>query len=246
MKDRIALVTGGMGDIGTAICKELASNGAKIIAADRMDKKKSKQWQSEQKKQGYDFDVVCMDVAQYESCVEVAKEVEKNIGLVDIIVNGAGTINDSTFHKMTVEQWMEVVHTDLDSMFNVTRPFINGMISRNYGRIINISSVNAQKGQFGQTNYASAKSGIYGFTKSLAQEVARRGITVNAVSPGYVESHMVMSIEESIREKIAATIPVGRFAKPSEIAWAVCFLASERSGFITGSNLAINGGLHMY
>lgn len=178
--------------------------------------------------------------------MRMAAEVEKNFGPVDILVNAAGTIQDASFRKMTVEQWNQVVHTDLDSMFNVTKQFINGMIDRKYGRIINISSVNGEKGQYGQTNYSSAKSGVYGFTKSLAQEVAKYGITVNSISPGYVESRMVMSIPEEVRKQIIAQIPVGRLAKPDEIAWAIAFLASERSGFITGSNLAINGGIHMY
>jgi acetoacetyl-CoA reductase len=146
---------------------------------------------------------------------------------------------------MTQKQWNQVVHTDLDSMFNVTRQFINGMMARGYGRIVNISSVNAKKGQFGQTNYASAKSGVYGFTKSLALEVARKGVTVNAISPGYVDSKMVNTIPEPIRKKIIATIPIGRLAKPEEIAWAIAFLASEKSGFLTGSNLSDNGGIHM-
>lgn len=246
MKNRIALITGGIGDIGTAICHELIKNGAKVIAVDRIDKEKADAWRSEQKKQGYDIDFFHVDVIDYDSCAKMAAEVEKKVGDIDILVNGAGTIKDSSFQKMTPEHWNQVVHTDLDSIFNVTKQFIDGMINRKYGRIINISSVSAEKGQFGQTNYASAKSGIYGFTKSLAQEVGKYGVTVNAISPGFVESKMVMSIPEPVREKIIAQIPVGRLAKPEEIAWAIAFLASERSAFITGSNLAINGGIHMY
>lgn len=246
MKNRTALVTGGLGDIGTAICHELFTGGAKVIAADRVEKDEALSWQAQQKKLGYDIELAFMDVMQYESCTDMAKDVETRIGPVDILINGAGTINDGTFHKMTPQQWNQVVHTDLDSVFNVTRQFINGMIERGYGRIINISSVNGEKGQFGQTNYSSAKSGIYGFSKSLAQEVAKHGITVNSISPGFVESRMVMSIPKPIREKIIAEIPVGRLAKPEEIAWAIAFLASKRSAFITGSNLAINGGIHMY
>ena len=193
MKNRIALVTGGMGDIGTAICREFCAQGAKVIAADRLDKDKALQWQAAQKKLGYEIEIASIDVTQFKSCAAMAKDVEKLFGSIDILVNAAGTINDVTLRKMTPEQWNQVVHTDMDSMFNVTRQFINGMVERGYGRIINISSVNAEKGQFGQTNYSSAKSGVYGFTKSLAQEVAKHGITVNAISPGYVESRMVAS-----------------------------------------------------
>lgn len=246
MKGRIALITGGLGDIGTAISREFIDSGAKVIAVDRIDVDKALVWQKKQKEQGYEVGYAYADVTDYASCVAMAKDIENKFGPIDILINGAGTIQDSTFRKMTPEQWNDVVHTDLDSMFNVTRQFINGMIARGFGRIINISSVNAQKGQFGQTNYASAKSGVYGFTKSLSQEVARHGITVNSVSPGFVASKMVNSIPDEIQKKIIAEIPVGRLALPEEIAWAIAFLASERSAFITGSNLAVNGGIHMY
>jgi acetoacetyl-CoA reductase len=245
MKNRIALITGGLGVIGTAICHEFCHLGAKVIAADRINQNDASLWQSQQKNLGFDIGLASMEVTDFESCAAMAKDVEKRFGPVDILVNGAGTIHDTTFHKMTPEQWNQVVHTDLDSMFNVTRQFINSMIARQYGRIINISSVNGEKGQFGQTNYASAKAGVYGFTKSLALEVAKHGITVNAISPGYVESKMVMSVPESVRKKIIDQIPVGRLAKPEEIAWSIAFLASERSAFMTGANLAVNGGIHM-
>ena len=245
MKNRIALITGGLGDIGTAICHEFCNLGAKVIAADRVAKDKALLWQAQQKKLGFDIGLAIMDVTDFESCAAMAKDVEHRFGPVDILVNAAGTINDATFHKMTPEQWTQVVHTDLDSMFNVTRQFINGMIERGYGRIINISSVNGEKGQFGQTNYSSAKSGVYGFSKSLALEVAKHGITVNSISPGYVESRMVTSVPEPVLKQIIAQIPVGRLAKPEEIAWSIAFLASERSGFMTGANLAVNGGIHM-
>lgn len=245
MKNRIALITGGMGDIGTAICKTFSDFGAIIIAADRLDPNQASIWKAQQKKQGYDFGTVYMDVNQFESCAAMAKDVEHRFGQVDILINAAGTIHDVSLRKMTPEQWKEVVHTDLDSMFNVTRQFINGMIERRYGRIVNISSVNAEKGQYGQTNYASAKSGVYGFTKSLAQEVAKYGITVNTISPGFVESRMVNSIPEDLRKQIIAGIPLGRLATPEEIAWSIAFLASERSGYMTGANLSVNGGIHM-
>lgn len=246
MKNRIALITGGFGDIGTAICQDFYKRGAKVIAVGRPNKDKALLWQEQQKQLGFEIGIAQADVMQFDSCAEMAKDVENRFGTVEILVNCAGTINDATFHKMTPQQWNEVVHTDLDSMFNITRQFINGMIKNSYGRIINISSVNAEKGQFGQTNYSSAKSGVYGFSKSLALEVAKHGITVNSISPGYVESKMVMSIAKDIREKIISQIPVGRFAKPEEIAWAISFLAAEKGAFITGSNLAINGGTHMY
>ena len=246
VESRIALVTGGVGDIGTATCRELKKLGAKVIAADRLSEAEGKAWCDKQKQDGFVIDYVCLDINSFETCAITAETVLKNYGTVDILVNAAGTINDAVLRKMTKQQWDDVVHTDLDSMFNVTRHFINAMIEHKYGRIINISSVNGEKGQFGQTNYSSAKSGVYGFTKSLAQEVAKYGITVNTISPGYVDSKMVHSISQPVLDKIVAEIPVGRLAKPEEIAWAIAFLASERSGFITGSNLAINGGIHMY
>lgn len=245
MMERIAVVTGGIGDIGTAICQEFARQGAKVIAVDYASALDGTAWQKKQKEAGFEFGFVHADVGDFESCAAMAQTVEKHFGSVDILVNGAGTLNDSSFRKMTPEQWNKVVHTDLDSMFNVTRQFINGMIERHYGRIINISSVNGEKGQFGQTNYASAKAGIYGFTKSLALEVAKYGVTVNSVSPGFVESRMVMTIPAEVRAKIIAQIPIGRLAKPEEIAWGIACLASEKSAFITGTNLSINGGIHM-
>lgn len=246
MKNRIALITGGIGDIGTATCRELSKLGATVIAADHVPKERGEAWCAEQKAAGFVFEYIKLDINSFESCAQAADEVHKRFGAVDILVNAAGTINDAVLRKMTKQQWDDVVHTDLDSMFNVTRQFINAMIERKYGRIINISSVNGEKGQFGQTNYSSAKSGVYGFTKSLALEVAKYGITVNTVSPGYVDSKMVHSISQPVLDKIVAEIPVGRLAKPEEIAWSIAFLAAERSGFITGSNLAINGGIHMY
>lgn len=246
MQNRIAVITGGIGDIGTATCRELTQLGAKVVAVDRLPKERGEAWVAEQKKAGFEIGYAMMDINSYENCEEILQDVIKHYGAIDILVNAAGTINDAFLRKMTKQQWDEVVHTDLDSMFNVTRHVINGMIERQYGRIVNISSVNGEKGQFGQTNYSSAKSGVYGFSKSLAQEVAKYGITVNTVSPGYVDSKMVHSISKPILDKIIEGIPVGRLAHPEEIAWSIAFLASERSGFITGSNIAINGGIHMY
>ena len=246
MNNSIALITGGIGDIGTATCRELSKLGAKVIAADRVPVEQGEAWCAQQKKAGFDVEYVNLDINSYEHCESVSANLIKRFGTITILVNAAGTINDAVLRKMSKQQWDEVVHTDLDSMFNVSRQFINGMIEKRYGRIINVSSVNGEKGQYGQTNYSSAKSGVYGFTKSLAQEVAKYGITVNTISPGYVDSKMVHSISQPVLDKIVAEIPVGRLAKPEESAWAIAFLASERSGFITGSNLAINGGIHMY
>lgn len=246
MKTRNALVTGGIGDIGTAICRHLSKAGVKIIAVDRADEALAKKWQQEQKAQGFDFAFSSGDITDFASCEKMFSDVEKQMGHIDILVNNAGINRDSLFRKMTPEQWNAVLRTDLDGLFNVTRQFINSMCDREYGRIINISSVSAQLGQFGQTNYAAAKSGVHGFTKSLAREVARFGVTVNTVSPGFIDTKMVMGIPESVRENIIKQVPIGRFGKVEEIAWAVQFLASEMSGFITGSNLSVNGGVHMY
>jgi acetoacetyl-CoA reductase len=186
------------------------------------------------------------DVADFDAMGRMVADIVARHGPVDILVNCAGITRDSTFRKMTPEQWRAVISTNLDSVFNVTRHVIDAMVERGWGRIVNISSVNATRGQFGQTNYAAAKAGILGFTKSLAQEVVRKGVTVNAVSPGYVETPMVAAIRADVREKIVAEIPAGRLARPEEIADAVAYLASEGAGYITGTNLSVNGGLHMY
>jgi len=186
------------------------------------------------------------DVSDFEAMGEMVKKIEAEHGPVSVLVNCAGITRDSTFRKMTPEQWRSVLSTNLDSVFNVTRHVIEGMVERGWGRVINISSVNAVRGQFGQTNYAAAKAGILGFTKSLAQEVVRKGVTVNSVSPGYVQTDMVMAIREDVRARIVAEIPAGRLAKPEEVADAVAFLASDKAAYITGTNLSVNGGLHMY
>ncbi|MHB1946574.1 MAG: acetoacetyl-CoA reductase [Gammaproteobacteria bacterium] len=246
MEHRTALVTGGMGGIGTAICQQLYTQGARVVATYNRggDHAAAKLWQEEQHKQGYNFEICFVDVANYASCEAMVKEVETQ-GPIDILVNNAGITRDVPLYKMNLDQWQDVMKTNLDSIFNMTRHVINGMLSRRYGRIINISSINGQKGQFGQANYAASKAGIHGFTKSLAQEVARKGITVNTISPGYIETNMVMSVNESIREKIIAQIPIGRLGKPEEVARAVVFLAAKESEFITGTNLTINGGQYL-
>lgn len=247
MKNKTALVTGGMGGIGTAICRHLIAQGVNVISSYNRggDHDAAKAWREEQLEQGYNIAIRYVDVADFFSCEKMIKEIEKEFSGIDILVNNAGITRDVQFYKMDPEQWQTVLRTNLDSIFNVTRHVISGMISRGYGRIINISSINGQKGQFGQTNYSAAKAGIHGFTKALAQEVARKGITVNTISPGYIATPMVMSVAEQIRDNIIAQIPVGRLGKPEEIAHAVGFLAAEASGFITGSNLTINGGQYL-
>lgn len=243
--NRIALVTGGTGGIGTAICRALADGGAKVACAYNSPGKGEK-WLEAQKKAGYNFTIVQVDVADYHSCQKTIADVEKKLGPIDILVNNAGITRDTVLRKMSPEQWQQVIHTNLDSAFNTSQNLVNGMVERNYGRIINISSVNGQKGQFGQCNYSAAKAGIHGFTKALAQEVARKGVTVNTISPGYIGTEMVMAVAADVLEKIVAQVPVGRLGKPEEIARVVAFLADDNSGFITGADFSINGGMHMH
>ena len=245
MQNKIALVTGGMGGIGTAICQHLTAQGARVVASYNRSDEAAIKWQEEQKIRGYTILIQYVDVADFESCVNMVKQVEAECGGVDILINNAGITRDVQLYKMSVEQWQTVLRINLDSIFNVTRNVINGMMMRKYGRIINISSINGQKGQFGQTNYASSKAGIHGFTKSLAQEVASKGITVNTISPGYIETNMLQSLTAEMREKLITQIPVGRLGRSDEVARAVVFLAAESSGFITGSNLMINGGQYL-
>lgn len=245
MLDKVALITGGMGGIGSAICKHLSDHKARVIAAYNRDHETAKLWQQEQKRQGYDFTIYHVNITDFNSCGNIVQQIEKDFGKIDILVNNAGITRDAQLYKMDLAQWQTVVQTNLDGLFNMTRHVITGMIERNYGRIINISSINGQKGQFGQVNYAATKAGVHGFTKALAQEVAKKGITVNTVSPGYIETSMVMAVAEAVRNNIIAQIPVGRLGRPEEVARAVGFLAAESSGFITGSNLVINGGQYL-
>jgi acetoacetyl-CoA reductase len=245
---KVALVTGGVGGIGTAICKRLAGDGLLAIANYAVPGSEEK-WRASMTAAGLDDTSSALafgDVTDFDAMGAMVKEIEARHGPVSVLVNCAGITRDSTFRKMTREQWHAVISTNLDSVFNVTRHVIDGMVERGWGRIVNISSVNAVRGQFGQTNYSAAKAGILGFTKSLAQEVVRKGITVNAVSPGYVQTDMVMAIRQDVREKIVSEIPAGRLATPEEVADAVAFLAAEKSAYITGINLAVNGGMHMY
>ena len=244
MSTRVALVTGGTGGIGTAICKKLADMGHKV-ATNYRNEEKTQAWLQQMREQGYEITAVKGDVSSPEEAEALVREVEAKLGPVDILINNAGITRDGTFHKMSVPQWGDVINTNLNSVYNMTRPVIEGMRERKWGRIIQISSINGLKGQYGQANYAAAKAGMHGFTISLARENAKLGITVNTVSPGYVATDMVMAVPEEVRAKIAADIPTGRLGKPEEIAYAVGFLVDEQAAWITGSNLDINGGHHM-
>lgn len=241
---RVVLVTGGTGGIGSAICQRLARQGH-VVATTYRNEEKARAWQEEMKKQGFTFHLYKCDVASFEECQKTVKAVVQELGPIQILVNNAGVTRDSTLRKMTVDQWRDVISSDLDSVFNVTRPVIDYMLETGFGRIINISSINGQKGQFGQSNYAAAKAGMHGFTKALAQEVAKKGITVNTISPGYVETDMITAVPENIRSTIMAQIPVGRFGKPEDVAHVVAFLIADDSSFITGANIATNGGHFM-
>ena len=234
---RVAVVTGGTRGIGHAISVELKMRGYQVAANYGGNDEAAHKFQAET-----GIPVYKWDVGDYEACAAGLKRLESALGPISIVVNNAGITRDAMLHRMTPEQWREVIRVDLDSMFNMTQPVINGMRDRNYGRIIHISSVNGQKGQMGQTNYSAAKAGIIGFTKALAQENARKGITVNCIAPGYIDTEMVAAVPEKVLASIIAQIPVGRLGKPEEIAKCVAFLASDKSAFITGSTLNANGG----
>ena len=244
MTSRVAFVTGGTGGIGTAIIKQLADMGHKV-ATNYRNEEKARAWQDKLKADGYNVVIVKGDVTSPQEAEAMIREVEATLGPVDILVNNAGITRDGTFHKMKADQWGDVINTNLNSVFNVTRPVIEGMRERKWGRVIQISSINVLKGQYGQANYAAAKAGMHGFTISLARENAGFGITVNTISPGYVATDMVMAVPEEVRAKIVADIPTGRLGKPEEIAYAVAFLVDDQAAWITGSNLDINGGHHM-
>ncbi|MEX2516627.1 MAG: acetoacetyl-CoA reductase [Gammaproteobacteria bacterium] len=242
---RVAIVTGGIGGIGSAICRRLSGDDHYVIATYiPQETEQAKQWQREMRGDGYNIGIVECNVADYDSCEAMARTVEKECGRMDVLVNAAGITRDTTLRKMDVDTWNTVLDTNLDSVFNVTRNVIDSMADRGYGRIINISSVNGQKGQFGQTNYSAAKAGVIGFTKSLALEMADTGVTVNTVTPGYIGTKMVEAIPDEVKQQIIAKIPVGRLGKPEEIASAVAFLAREDIGYMTGADLSVNGGLY--
>ncbi len=246
MTDRIALITGGVGGIGTAISACLARDGH-VVVANYLVPGSERNWLATMQALGHARSrAIPGDVADFDAMRAMTAVIEAEVGPVSVLVNCAGITRDQVLRKMSKEDWYSVIDVNLNSAFNVTRQLIDGMIERRWGRIINISSVNGQKGQFGQTNYSAAKAGLHGFTKALAQEVIKYGVTVNSVSPGYVNTDLVMSIRPDIRERIVAEIPAGRLAEPNEIAEAVAYLASEKAAFITGANLSINGGQHMY
>ena len=244
---RIALVTGGMGGLGEAVCIKLASLGYRVITTHSPGNTKAAEWLASMEQQGYNFRAYPCDVADYDSAQQCIAQIEKDVGAVDVLINNAGITRDTTFKKMGKPDWDAVMRTNLDSVFNMTKPVCDGMVERGWGRIINISSVNGQKGAFGQTNYSAAKAGMHGFTKALALEVARKGVTVNTISPGYIGTKMVMAIpQEVLDSKIIPQIPMGRLGKPEEVAGLVAYLAGDEAAFVTGANIAINGGQHMY
>jgi acetoacetyl-CoA reductase len=243
---RLAVVTGGIGGLGTEICLQLARAGRRVVAADLgSNPARIEEFRQAIAEFAGQIKFEAVDVSSFDNCAEFADSVRERHGDVDILVNAAGITRDTTLRKMDPRQWSDVMHVNLDGVFNLSRQFIDGMCDRNFGRIINISSVNGQTGQFGQTNYSAAKAGMHGFTMALAREVARKGVTVNSVSPGYCRTQMVMQIPEPIRNEIIAKIPVGRLGEPSDIARAVIFLSADESGFITGANLPVNGGYFM-
>ena len=241
----IALVTGAVGGLGTDMCKQLADDGFFVVANYRTQNK-ADIWRQEMITQGYDFAMAKADVANYDEVGAMMEQIEKEHGLIDVLVNNAGITRDGAFRKMSYENWDAVLKSNLYSVFNCCHHVVNHMLQQNYGRIINISSVNAQRAQFGQVNYAAAKAGMHGFSKTLAIEVANKGITVNTISPGYIGTDMVMAVAQEYRDKIVQTIPVGRLGGTWEVAHLVSFLASKEASFITGANVAINGGQHMF
>ena len=246
-KHRVALVTGGMGGLGEAICFKLAALGDIVVTTYSPSNSRAQTWLKEMQAKGFQFRAYACDVTDIESCQRCVSQIVKDVGPVDVLVNNAGITRDMTFKKMDKVNWDAVIHTNLDSCFNMTKQVCDGMVERGWGRIINISSVNGQKGAFGQTNYAAAKAGMHGFTKALALEVARKGVTVNTISPGYIGTKMVTAIPKDVLDsKIIPQIPMGRLGKPEEVAGLVAYLSSEEAAFVTGANIAINGGQHMF
>lgn len=247
LNNNVVLITGGTGDIGTAVAKELNSSFNHVIALDLISAEDGLSWNQHLFEQGYkNISFRHMDVTDFDQCQEIIGSIIAELGSVDVLINNAGITRDSVFTKMTKLQWDEVLRVNLDGMFNTTRQVVDSMKIQGSGRIVNVSSVNAQKGQFSQANYAASKAGVYGFTKSLAQELMMKNITVNSISPGYVNTRLMQGIRPDILDDIIALIPAKRLAEPQEIAWAIEFLISEKSRYITGANLSVNGGLHMY
>jgi acetoacetyl-CoA reductase len=240
------LVTGGTGGIGTAICRRLAADGLRVIAAHHpAEDEQAQEWEARMHAEGINVGAVSLDVSSVEACAEVLPRLRDTEGHIDVIVNCAGITRDKTFKKMEASHWYDVINANLNSVFNVTRPLWEAMLEQGFGRVINISSVNGQRGQFGQTHYSAAKAGMHGFTMALAQEGAGRGVTVNTISPGYVETPMTLAMRDDVREAIIAMVPMKRMGTTEEIAHAVAFLAAPESGYITGANIPVNGGLFM-
>jgi acetoacetyl-CoA reductase len=244
MAQKVAYVTGGMGGIGTAICQRLHKDGFKVIAGCGPTRDFDK-WLNEQKALGYSFHVSVGNVSDWDSTVAAFAKAKGEHGAIDVLVNNAGITRDRMFLKMSRDDWDAVIDTNLNSMFNVTKQVVGDMVEKGWGRIINISSVNGEKGQAGQTNYSAAKAGMHGFSMALAQELANKGVTVNTVAPGYIGTDMVKSIRQDVLEKIIGTIPVKRLGEPSEIASIIAWLASDEGGYSTGAEFSVNGGLHM-
>lgn len=242
---RTVLVTGATGGLGTAMCKKLHKDGFNVVG-NYHTKEKAEKWMEQMKSEGFNIKLFYGDVSDFDSAGEMVKKIEAEVGTIDTLVNNAGITRDSRLVNMKKEDWYAVINTNLNSVFNCTKHVIDGMIARNFGRIINISSVNGQRGQFGQTNYSAAKAGMHGFTKSLAMEVAKYGVTVNTISPGYIGTDMVMAVPEKVLNQIVAQVPMGRLGGTHEVASLVSFLASEETSFITGANYSINGGQHVY
>ncbi len=247
MNKRVAVVTGGIGGLGTAMCRDLSHQGRTVVAAYYpAEEMKAMSWREERKAEGFDIAVYPVDVTDFETCRLLTEQVEKDLGGIDILINSAGITRDSTLKKMEKRMWDEVINTNLTGAFNMTKQVFATMLSNGWGRIVNISSVNGQKGQFGQANYSAAKAGIHGLTMALAQEGARKGVTVNTISPGYVATEMVMAMDQSVRDSIVAQVPVGRLGKPEEIARVAAFLTADASSYITGADFYVNGGLYMH
>jgi acetoacetyl-CoA reductase len=242
---RIVLVTGATGGLGTAMCKKLYNDGYRVVG-NYHTKEKAEKWMEKMKADGFDIQLFFGDVSDFESAGKMIKEIEEKVGPIDTLVNNAGITRDGRLINMKPDDWYAVINTNLNSVFNCTKHVIQGMIDRNFGRVINISSVNGQRGQFGQTNYSAAKAGMHGFTKSLAMEVAKYGVTINTISPGYIGTDMVMAVPEKVLNQIVAQVPMGRLGGTHEVAHLVSFLASEETSFVTGANYSINGGQHVY
>jgi acetoacetyl-CoA reductase len=246
MAKRNVLVTGGMGGLGESICTKMADQGYTVVTTYSPGNKTVKEWLTGMRNRGYSFQTYPVDVTDFDSCATCVKRIEAEVGPVDVLVNNAGITRDITFKKMTKADWDAVIRTNLDSVFNMTKQVLDGMTERNWGRVINVSSVNGQKGAFGQTNYSAAKAGMHGFTKALSYEVAKKGVTVNTISPGYIGTKMVTAIPQEILDsKILPQIPLGRLGKPEEVAGLIIYLASDEAAFVTGANISINGGQHM-